>query len=75
MIRDTIEIGEVPDLVRRASFNAADTAIDACCDAQDPSIQDAPALRVELADRFGVYRPGNPVHTINLSLLLLTEES
>ena len=73
VVRDTIEVGDVPDLVRSATFNDADATLDTRCDAGDPSIQNAPALLVELADKLADYHPGDPLHTINLSLLPLSE--
>lgn len=73
VIRDAIEIGEVPDMVRSAAFSDADRELDSACDRSDPAIQNAPALLVELAEKLGNYRPGDAPHTLNLTLLPLTE--
>jgi hydrogenase-1 operon protein HyaF len=73
LVRDVVEVGEVPDLVRRCTFREADTQLDTRCAEQDPAIQNAPALLVELADRLAAYSPGDDVNTINLSLLPLTD--
>ena len=73
VIRDAIEIGEVPDMVRSATFSDADLELDSTCDRSDPAIQNAPALLVELAERLATCRPGDAPHTINLTLLPLTE--
>ena len=73
VVRDTVEVGDIPDLVRSATFLDADSTLDTTCDGADPSIQNAPALLVELADKLAAYRPGDPLHTINLSLLPLIE--
>lgn len=73
VIRDAIEIGEVPDMVRSAAFSDADRELDTACDGSDPAIQNAPALLVELAEKLASYRPGDAPHTINLTLLPLTE--
>ena len=73
VIRDTIEIGAVPDIVCNTPFDASHAAIDTDVDTGDPTIQNAPALLVELAEKLHDYRPGDPGHTINLSLLPLTD--
>ena len=39
----------------------------------DGGLQNAPAVLVELADKISAYRPGDPLHTVNLSLLPLTD--
>ncbi len=72
LIRDTVEVGDVPGFVRSASFADADVALDTRCDSGDPAIQNAPALLVELADRLAGYQAADAVHTINLSLLPLS---
>lgn len=69
VLRDTIEIGDVPELVRDATFVGADSHLDSTCDTDDPALQNAPALLVELADQLTGWRVGDPVHSINLSLL------
>lgn len=73
VIRDTIELGEVPDIVRNATFSETGSDLDSSCDSPDPAIQNAPALLVELAEKLADYRPGTEPHTINLTLLPLTE--
>ena len=73
MIHDTIEVGEVPDMVRSLSFRDADSSLDTDFDEQDPNIQNAPALLVELADALAARRPGDPTHVLNLTLLPLSE--
>ncbi|MCB1800619.1 MAG: hydrogenase expression/formation protein [Gammaproteobacteria bacterium] len=73
VLRDTIEIGDVPELVRDATFVGADSRLDSACDTDDPALQNAPALLVELADQLASWRTGDPVHSINLSLLPLSD--
>lgn len=72
-IRDTLELGAVPECVRRLSFDQASTHLDTHYDAGDAALQNAPALLVELAERLADYRPGDPAHTLNLSLLPLSD--
>ncbi|MCB1925279.1 MAG: hydrogenase expression/formation protein [Gammaproteobacteria bacterium] len=71
--RDTIEVGDVPQVVRDAASAVSTAALDAACDGGDPAIQNAPALLVELADRLASWRDGDPPHTLNLSLLPLSD--
>ncbi|MGD8956222.1 MAG: hydrogenase expression/formation C-terminal domain-containing protein [Chromatiaceae bacterium] len=73
VVHDAIEIGEVPDIVRSAAFGDADCDLDTACDNNDPAIQNAPALLAELAEKLAAYRTGDAPHTINLTLLPLTE--
>lgn len=70
--RELIEIGAAPALIAD-TFAAATPGLETRFDADDPAIQNAPALLVELADRIRRYRAGQPAHTLNLSLLPLTE--
>lgn len=73
VIRDTIEVGDVPDMVRNATFSEARATLDTACDANDPAIQNAPALLIEVADQLAAYRAGDAPHTINLSLLPVSD--
>lgn len=73
IIRDTIEVGSVPSIVLNGSFAEAGDTLDTDYDHDNPMIQNAPALLVELSDKLREYQPGDEVHTINLSLLPITE--
>ncbi|MDJ0741149.1 MAG: hydrogenase expression/formation C-terminal domain-containing protein [Gammaproteobacteria bacterium] len=73
VVRDTIEVGDVPELVRNATFADAALTLDTAVYAYDPEIQNAPALLVEVADRLASQRPGDPAHAVNLSLLPLSD--
>jgi len=74
VVRDTIEIAAWPDSVRDQVFaRAADTAALAD-DTLPPSVFNAPALLSEIADKTRSHQPGDPAHSINLSLLPHTEE-
>lgn len=72
VIHDSVEIGAAPAMVGE-TFARADRSVDTGFDADDPAIQNAPALLVELADKIAAYRPGEPAHVINLTLLPLTD--
>jgi hydrogenase-1 operon protein HyaF len=55
------------------TFSAAGTALSTAVDPADPALQNSPAVLVELADRIDGYQPGDEPHTVNLTLLPLTE--
>ncbi len=73
MRHDTIEVGDVPSLVSDISQTIPPAPLDTQFDATDPGIQNAPAILVELADHIANFRPGDAEHTVNLTLLPLTE--
>jgi hydrogenase-1 operon protein HyaF len=72
VIRDTIEVGEVPHMVRHDTFANTDQVLDESYDNNNPEIQNAPSLLVELADKLRSYQTGNEAHIVNLSLLPLS---
>lgn len=77
VILDTIEVGEVPHMVRHFAFAEADTTIDTHYDQNDSEIQNAPAILVELSEQLAEQQDGRQTHTeahvINLSLLPLSQ--
>ncbi len=73
VIRDTIEVGDVPSMVRNATFSSAGADLNADYEGADPSVQNAPAVLVELADKIKTWRPDQDVHTVNLSLLPISD--
>jgi hydrogenase-1 operon protein HyaF len=67
-VREWIEVGPVPAVARRAPL--ADQPVPALATAEPPTgVMSAPPLLVEIQDRLGRYRPGDPAHVINLTLL------
>lgn len=70
---DSIEVGEVPSMVSDVSRILPDAPLDTRFDPADHAIQNSPAVLVELEDRLRNYRSGDPAHTVNLTLLPLTE--
>lgn len=72
-IRDAIEVGDIPNLVRDQTFADADPRLETGYDGADPAIQNAPALLIELADKLADARPDEPTHAMNLSLLPLSD--
>lgn len=73
VVRDSVEVGAMPEVIRGLTFRDAATRLDTAFDARDQQIQNAPALLVELADALDGYGPGDPAHVLNLTLLPLSE--
>lgn len=71
--RDTLEVADIPALLRNFAFsNAFD---DVALDRELPEgVLNAPPVLVELTDRASNWRPGDPPHVVNLTLLPQTEE-
>ncbi len=72
--RDTIEVAAWPDAVRDQVFAGAAQTAALAEDPLPPSVFNAPSLLSEIADRGRAHRPGDPAHSINLSLLPHTQE-
>ncbi len=73
VLDDHIEVADVPQAVRTASFPALqDNRLDPGI--APAGVQNAPALLSEIADRMASCVPGMPSHVINLTLLPLTRE-
>jgi hydrogenase-1 operon protein HyaF len=74
LVDDRIEVADAPDSVRERIFASAAAAV-APLDTQLPEgVFNAPSLLSELADKVASYRPGDPTHVINLTLLPQTEQ-
>ena len=74
VVRDTIEVGDIPHMVRNFTFANARKTVDTAFDQNNPMIQNAPALLTEIADHMAEYKSGDPAHAINMTLLPLTED-
>ncbi|MCF6198478.1 MAG: hydrogenase expression/formation protein [Hyphomicrobiaceae bacterium] len=75
LVKDTIEIASWPDAVAERVFvGAQDNVPLADMDNLPAGVFNTPALLSELSDKVKIRKPGDPVHSINLSLLPHTEE-
>ncbi len=74
VVRDTVEVADVPGLVREQTFRDSQTRLDTGSLEIPENVYNAPPLLAEIADKLPEYRPGNEPHIINLSLLPHTEE-
>ncbi|MDQ7074177.1 MAG: hydrogenase expression/formation C-terminal domain-containing protein [Gammaproteobacteria bacterium] len=72
-LHDSIEIGDVPDMVRSLTFQTANSELDTRFDLSSGELQNSPALLVELKDQLKEWTPESELHVINLTLLPLTD--
>lgn len=70
-VRDTLEVGAIPQALLDAARVDALRPLPPSGDAP-ADVMNSPALLAELADRQRRWRPGEPPHVINLTLLPLT---
>lgn len=74
IIRDTMEIANIPGLVNEMTFHDAAKNIDVDAIEIPENVYNAPPLLVELKDKLPEFNPNEEPHVINLSLLPHTEE-
>ncbi len=74
LVRDTIEVGDVPSLVSEAAFVQAQDNVPLDGLEIPRNLYNAAPLLAELHEKLPAYRPGGEPHVINLSLLPHTEE-
>ncbi len=74
IVEDMIEVADWPQAVAGRVFKGALERVSLEDGALPQGVFNAPSLLSELADKVKTYRPGDPVHSINLTLLPHTEE-
>ena len=72
VVSETIEVGDVPRIVRDAAGRYGRPMANVAALALDASVMNAPAILVEIAERAAMWRPGTINHVINFTLLPLT---
>jgi hydrogenase-1 operon protein HyaF len=74
IIRDTIEVADIPSLVSDLTFYEAANTVSVDRMTVPESVYNAPSLLAEIADKLPTFKADNEPHVINLSLLPHTEE-
>ena len=74
IIRDTMEVADIPGLISELSFHDAQKNFDVSQLEIPETVYNAPPLLTEISDKLNEYKPGNTAHVINLSLLPHTED-
>ncbi len=74
IIRDTMEIADIPGMVSEMTFHDAAESLDVSQLKIPENVYNAAPLLTEISDKLPEYAPGKEAHVINLSLLPHTEE-
>jgi len=74
VVRDFIEIADIPEVVRNSSFIKAKTKLEYDESNMPKGVMNAPALITELNEKVADWKEGDEPHVINFSLLPQTEE-
>lgn len=74
VMHDTIEIGEIPDMVKNGVFVQAKSKLNFDESGLPEGLMNATSLITEINDKAAKWKPGNQEHVINLSLLPHTPE-
>jgi hydrogenase-1 operon protein HyaF len=72
-MRDSIEVGAVPEVLRRTAELDGGLAVPAA-QPVPPQVMNIPSVLVELEDQRRIWRPGQTPHVVNLTLLPLSPE-
>jgi len=69
LLRDVIEMADIPCIVIQTTFAAAQDAVDARLELIPEGVLNAPPLIAEINDRIGACKTGDMPHVIKLTLL------
>lgn len=71
---DTIEVGAIPHILRSSAVDDLWFSVPRWQGALPPNVQNAPALLAEIEDQWRAWKPGQPAHVVNLTLLPMSQE-
>lgn len=74
MVSDTLELGAVPEVLRTTARQDVWPAVPRWEGALPHNVQNAPSLLAEIEDQWRSWRPGQPAHVVNLTLLPMSNE-
>lgn len=74
VVSDIIELGHIPEVLRATARRDVDPVVPRWQGGLPPNVQNAPALLAEIEDQWRVWRPGQPAHVVNLTLLPMSVE-
>lgn len=74
LVRDTVEVTDYPAAVRNRVFAESQTGVTPVDKQLPAGVFNAPSLISEMVDKQASYKSGDPVHSINFTLLPQTEE-
>lgn len=73
LLRDQVEVGDIPNLIKHNAFTDAKARIDVADEAICEGVLNAPPLIAEINDKIAAFRKNDETHVINLTLLPQTE--
>lgn len=71
---DTLELGAVPEVLKTAAQQDVWPTVPRWQGALPPNVQNAPSLLAEIEEQWRTWRPGQPPHVVNLTLLPMSNE-
>ncbi|WP_018227499.1 hydrogenase expression/formation protein [Methyloversatilis universalis] len=71
---DTMEVGAIPHILRSSAADDLWFSVPRWQGALPPNVQNAPALLAEIEDQWRAWKPGQPAHVVNLTLLPMSQE-
>jgi len=74
VVSDTIELGHIPQVLKQAAREDVVAEVPRWQGALPPNVQNAPTLLAEIEDHWRLWRPGQPAHVVNLTLLPVSME-
>lgn len=74
VVSDTIELGHIPQVLKLAAREDVVAEVPRWQGALPPNVQNAPTLLAEIEDHWRLWRPGQPAHVVNLTLLPVSME-
>ncbi len=74
LIRDELEVAAIPSVVISASFADANNEVELAGENESPNVLNSPTLLVEINDELKIWKYGDDIHVINLTLLPLSDD-
>jgi hydrogenase-1 operon protein HyaF len=74
VMSDTLELGAIPSLLKISAQQDVWSRAPRWQGALPPNVQNAPSLLAEIEDQWRSWRPGQPAHVVNLTLLPMSNE-
>lgn len=74
IVSDTLELGAVPEVLQTTAQQDVWSVVPRWEGELPPNVQNAPSLLAEIEDQWRNWRPGQPAHVVNLTLLPMSNE-
>jgi hydrogenase-1 operon protein HyaF len=74
VVSDFLELGAVPEILTSTAVQDVWDSVPRWTGELPPNVQNAPSLLAEIEDQWRSWRPGQPPHVVNLTLLPMSNE-